>query len=459
MLKVVNPATEEVIQELPTDTPGDIAHKYALCSEAQKERAEKPVKEKQEDIKRFQALLGANMQHLAETLYDPLGKPHKESEVEIAATADRIDFFLEHCSKVMETEYINTHEGAPEEMITYEPLGVVANISAWNYPYFVGTNVFIPALLTGNAVLYKPSEYATLTGLAIARLLHATGLPHHAFTVVVGGGKQGAEILNQPVDAVFFTGSQHTGLKIMESAAPKLMKVQLELGGKDPAYISDDVDVEKVATDLGRDVFYNAGQSCCAIERLYVHEKIFDNFVDTFTKTAQSLVVAHPKGHDTDMGPLARKAQLETLKNQVNDATKKGATILCGGKKLGGKGNYFPPTVLVDVNHNMTVMKHETFGPIIGIQKVANDTEAINLMNDTDYGLTAAVFCHDKNRASTILKTINAGTVYWNCCDRVSPQLPWTGRKLSGVGATLSQEGIRAFLQPKAWHLKPPAPV
>jgi acyl-CoA reductase-like NAD-dependent aldehyde dehydrogenase len=330
----------------------------------------------------------------------------------------------------------------------------VANISAWNYPYFVGSNVFIPALLSGNAVLYKPSEYASLTGCEISKLLHASGVPQDVFAMLVGAGDVGAALLSQPVDGVFFTGSAATGKRILQSLGPNLVKVQLELGGKDPTYVCEDVDIAAAAASLADGAMYNTGQSCCSVERIYVHAAIHDAFVEAFLKEVGGMRVGLPTLEDSYIGPLTREPQLQVLERQVADAVAKGARVLTGGKRIDQPGNWFEPTVLVDVDHTMAVMRDESFGPIIGIQKVVDDDEAVHLMNDTDYGLTAGVYTRSEARAQRILSRVHAGSVYWNCCDRVSPRLPWSGVKQSGIGLTLSTYGIETFTRPKAWHLR-----
>jgi acyl-CoA reductase-like NAD-dependent aldehyde dehydrogenase len=340
------------------------------------------------------------------------------------------------------------------ERIEHTPLGLVANISAWNYPWFVGGNVFIPALLTGNAVLYKASEYATLTGLAMARLLHAAGIPKDVFIAVVGAGDVGAALMAQKIDGLFFTGSYATGAKIAQALGPRMVKLQLELGGKDPTYVCEDANPKTAAESLADGAMYNTGQSCCSVERIYVHEKLYDAFVAAFLQTVHDFKVGDPTAEDTYIGALTRAQQLDVLDAQVADAKAKGATLLCGGHRLNGPGNWYAPTVFSDVNHSMELMREESFGPIIGIQKVSGDVEAVQLMNDTRYGLTAGVFTPNETRARTLLSQVNAGSVYWNCCDRVSPRLPWSGHGDSGVGLTLSTYGIQTFTRPKAWHLR-----
>src|SRR5205823_4047289 len=218
-----------------------------------------------------------------------------------------------------------------EERISHEPLGVIANISAWNYPYFVGSNVFVPALVAGNAVLYKPSEYATLTGLHIAEMLHAAGVPDDTFIAVTGDGATGAALLRQPIDGVFFTGSYATGAKIAAAAGKRMIKVQLELGGKDPVYVCDDVEVKSAAAGLADGAFYNTGQSCCSVERIYVHEKVHDAFVAAFVIEVKSFRIGDPMDENTYIGPMTRRPQLDVLKRQVADAKRKGAKLLAGG--------------------------------------------------------------------------------------------------------------------------------
>jgi acyl-CoA reductase-like NAD-dependent aldehyde dehydrogenase len=453
MLEVINPANGEAIAELATDSPETVAAKYAAARAAQPAWAAVPLEHRIEMLQRFRAALVANLDKLAAILTAEVGKPIKQASNEINGLLGRIDFFVEHAAATLATRVVHDADGM-RERIEHPPLGVVANISAWNYPYFVGGNVFIPALLAGNAVLYKPSEYASLTGCEISKLLHASGVPQDVFVMLVGAGDVGAALLAQPVDGVFFTGSAATGKRILKSLGANLVKVQLELGGKDPTYVCEDVDVAAAAASLADGAMYNSGQSCCSVERIYVHASIHDAFVTAFVNEVRAMRVGLPTLADSYIGPLTRAPQLQVLEQQVADAVAKGARVLVGGKRIEQPGNWFQPTVLVDVNHTMAVMRDESFGPIIGIQAVADDDEAVQLMNDTDYGLTAGVYTRSEARAQRLLAQVQAGSVYWNCCDRVSPRLPWSGVKQSGIGLTLSTYGIATFTRPKAWHLR-----
>jgi len=234
-----------------------------------------------------------------------------------------------------------------------------------------------------------------------------------------------------------------------------MVPCQCELGGKDPLYVANDVkDIKAVAAATADGAFYNNGQSCCAVERIYVHQDIYDRYIDAFMQEVKSYKIGSPTDEGVYVGPLSRKEQLSFLQQQIKDAVSKGATVETGGIRKEEKGYYFEPTVLTNVNHQMLVMKEETFGPVIGIMKVGDDSEAIQLMQDTDYGLTASVYSCSQERAEQILQQVNTGTGYWNCCDRVSASLPWSGRKNSGFGSTLSYAGLRAFVKPKAYHLR-----
>ncbi len=452
-MKIVNPATQKAIQEVQEDDAATIAAKFKDARQAQKAWASAPLDERKSSIARFRELLISESPRLSEVLSSEVGKPITQSRNELKGTLGRIDFFMESVDSVLKERIVHKEPGL-EERISFEPLGVIANLSAWNYPYFVGSNVFLPALLAGNAVLYKPSEFSTLTGLAIADLLHQAGVPKEVFVPVVGAGSVGAALLEQPINGVFFTGSYRTGKRVAEAVVGRMIKVQLELGGKDPTYVCEDVEVKTAAEGLADGAFYNAGQSCCSVERIYVHEKIHDAFVKAFVETARSLVLGDPMDEATTLGPLTRYEQIAVLEAQVRDAQAKGAKLLCGGKRAGSLGNYFEPTVLIDVDHSMELMREESFGPVIGIQKVRDDADALRLMNETEYGLTAGVYTRDRARAEKLMRELNAGSVYWNCCDRVSPRLPWTGRGHSGMGSTLSTIGIETFVQPKAWHLR-----
>ena len=453
-MNIVNPATGAVIAAVEQDDQQSLDIKYNTLKGGQKEWAAVPLQNRIDILQTYSKLLAENIEPLAKTLTDEVGKPFQQSRNEINGSISRIEWLTNNAEKYLADEIMNAAAGMTE-LIRYEPLGIVCNISAWNYPYLVGTNVFVPALLAGNAVSYKPSEFATLTGLQIEKLLKEAGVPENVFQVAIGGAATGEILLNLPLDGYFFTGSYKTGKYIYEKVAPKMVPCQCELGGKDPLYVTDDVeDITAVAAGTADGAFYNNGQSCCAVERIYVHEKVYEAYVDAFVKEVASWKIGNPLEDGVYIGAISRESQLAFLEEQVADAVQKGAKLLTGGKRIKGDGYFFEPTVLTNVNHSMLVMQEESFGPIIGIMKVSNDEEALQMMNDTSYGLTASVYSKNRERAENMLAATDAGTGYWNCCDRVSAALPWSGRKHSGFGATLSHAGIRAFTQPKAFHLR-----
>lgn len=455
-LEILNPATDELLRELPEDDAASVLAKVARARGAQRAWAATPWPERAVVVERFAALVEERLESLARVTTSEVGKPIAQSRNELRGLLGRLRFFLDATPAELADEVVHVDPAAGlEERIRHEPLGVVANVSAWNYPWFVGGNVWLPALLTGNALVYKPSEYATLTGLEVARLWADAGLPPGVFEIAVGGGAVGAALVDARVDGVFFTGSYATGRRVAERVAARMVRVQLELGGKDPAYVCDDVDVVAVAAAVADGAFYNGGQSCCAVERVYVHERVWEPFVEAFVREVRGFAVGDPSDERTYLGPLARRgAAIAHLEAQVADALAKGARCLTGGGRVPGPGSWYAPTVLVDVTDDMAVMREESFGPVIGVARVASDAEALARMADTDYGLTAAVYTPEAGRARRLLEQLDVGTAYWNCCDRVSPRLPWTGRRGSGVGVTLSTYGIEAFTRPKAWHLR-----
>jgi len=454
-LKIHNPATGALLAEVPADDAASVAAKAAAARAALPAWSHVPLVERLAIVQRLRAGVVAELDALAITLTQEVGKPIAQARNELNGLLPRIDFFLEQSEGAIRDEHV-FDGGGMHEQIAHIPLGVVANISAWNYPWFVGCNVIVPALLTGNTVLYKPSEHATLSGRHITRLLHAAGVPADVMQCLVGAGEVGSALLAQRLDGVFFTGSHATGVRIAQAVAPKLLRLQLELGGKDPAYVRADADARAAAESLADGAMFNTGQSCCSVERIYVHQSLHDAFVEHFVATVKGMRIGDPLDEATYIGAITRAPQLAVLKAQVEDALAKGATLHTGGHALPGPGHWFEPTVFSGVDHTMELMREESFGPIIGIQKVAGDAEALALMNDTRYGLTAGVYSRDEAQARELLAQVNAGSVYWNCCDRVSPRLPWSGQGDSGVGLTLSRYGIQAFTRPKAWHLRCP---
>ena len=453
-MNIFNPATEEIITTIQEDDKASLALKFKKLQKSAKQWSAVPIQKRTEILEKFVSMLKENMEELAAILTSEMGKPLQQSRNEINGAGGKALWLAQHATQYLSEEIMSVSDQMTEKIV-HEPLGIICNISAWNYPYNVGVNIFVPALLAGNAVMYKPSEYATLTGLQIGKYLVGAGVPADVFQVAIGEGDVGRALLDMPFDGYYFTGSYQTGQKIYEHVSKKMVPCILELGGKDPVYVADDVvDVAGAAAGIADGAFYNNGQSCCSVERIYVQSGIYDAFVEAFVAEVRSWKMGSPTEDGVYITVLSRRAQLDVLESQVADALAKGAEVLVGGRRVDRKGNYFEPTVLVNVTHDMAVMREESFGPIIGIMRVENDAEAVALMNDTSYGLTAGVYSAGQQRAEAILAQINAGSGYWNCCDRVSAALPWSGRGHSGFGSTLSQVGLRNFTKPKAYHLR-----
>jgi acyl-CoA reductase-like NAD-dependent aldehyde dehydrogenase len=453
-MDILNPATGSKMQTVQSDDELSVREKFATAREAQKGWARRSLSDRMKIVSSFSDLLLRDLEVVARDLSLETGKPVTQARNEVKGSLNKIRFFTEEVTNTIAPKHIRK-DGSTEEILSFDPLGVVLNISAWNYPILVGFNVFLPALLCGNAVLYKPSEYSTLTGLHLTRLLHEAGVPAEVFACVIGDSGLGAELLKLPFDCIGFTGSYATGRKIAENLAGKMTRLIMELGGKDPLYVTDDCGpIEKVAESVAEGVLYNNGQSCCAVERVYVHESVYDDFLVALKSKMALWTVGDPMDEKTMCGAITRAPHLKFLTHQIEDAVAKGGRLLLGGKAIQSAGSFFEPTLVADANHSMELMREESFGPVIGVMKVQNDNEAVELMNDSDYGLTSAVFCQNQRRGRELLERVNTGTGYLNCCDRVSAWLPWSGRNHSGLGTTLSSLGIYAFCHAKGLHLR-----
>lgn len=453
-MDIVNPATGVKFQSIQSDDALSLREKFVAAQQAQALWAQRPLPERAQILRNFASLLQRDQEVIARDLTLETGKPITQSRNEVKGSLNKIRFFVEESESLLAPKQVR-QDGSTAEELHFDPLGVVLNVSAWNYPILVGFNVFLPALLCGNSVVYKPSEYASLTGLHLTRLLHEAGVPSDVFVAVIGDASVGAELLKCPFDCIGFTGSFATGQRISQAVAGRLTRLVLELGGKDPLYVTDDCrDLGSVAASVAEGVLYNNGQSCCSVERVYVHESIYDDFLAALKDQMALWTIGDPLDEKTMCGAITRPQQIEVLTAQINDAVSKGGRLLLGGQRVAGGGSFFAPTLVADADHSMDLMREESFGPVIGVMKVQSDDEAVTLMNDSEYGLTSAVFCADEKRGRALLGRINTGTGYLNCCDRVSAWLPWSGRQHSGLGSTLSHFGVYAFCHPKGLHLR-----
>lgn len=398
------------------------------------------------------AMLDAE-EHIAREITAMMGKPLSQAAKEVQTMAARARHMIAIAEEALADDVIEGPEGL-ERRIERVPIGVVFNMPAWNYPLLTCVNVAIPAILAGNALLLKHSTRTALCGEHFADAYRKAGAPNGLVTALHCDHAMAATIAADPrVGYVAFTGSVAGGHAVYQAVASgHFSDAGLELGGKDAAYVAEDADVARAVAGVVDGACYNAGQSCCGVERVYVHASRYDEVVAGAREAIGKLRLGDPR-NDVDLGPMAQPSSPAFLAGQVEQAASAGAEVLAGGKAttVDGRGRFFEPTLLVGVTHEMKVMREESFGPILPIMKVADDAEALTLMNDSDLGLTASVWTTDRDRAATLARRLEVGTVYMNACDVLDPALPWTGVKDTGKGSTLSRLGFQHLTRPRSW--------
>jgi acyl-CoA reductase-like NAD-dependent aldehyde dehydrogenase len=457
-LPIVNPYTSEVLREIPYDTPRTLDEKLARAQASQRRWREVPLEKRIREVRAAGEYFKKNMEEVARDVTLQMGKPIKEARGEVKTLLARSERMLEIAPAALATDVLPSKPGF-QLRIQHDPIGVVLDIAAWNYPLIVPVNVVVPALIAGNAVIVKHSPITPLCGLHFERAFESLSVPGLVANVVVSNEDAERMIGDARIDYVSFTGSVATGRKVYAAAAKRLIDVGLELGGKDPAYVAEDADLDFACENVVEGACYNAGQSCCAVERVYVHAKHYDAFLRVAREHLAALKPGDPLDEGTTLGPLARKEALDVLDAQVKDAVKRGAKVLAGGKRAphpAGKSTslFFEPTLLADCPNDALVMQEESFGPLVPVARVRDDAEAIERMNDSRYGLTASVWTKDPARAEHFARALEAGTVFQNRCDYLEPSLAWTGVKESGIGSTLSRYGFFHLTRRKSIHFR-----
>ena len=396
-----------------------------------------------------------NRKQIAMDLCEQMGRPLKFADGEINGFFERANYLCSIAEQTLASDVFNDKAGF-ERSIEHVPLGIIFVISAWNYPLLITVNSVIPALIAGNTVLLKHSGLTPKIGIHFENAFKKLGdFDNLLFNSILTHETTGKIIEELPIDHVIFTGSVKGGHEIMKHAGKTFLAPALELGGKDGAYVHEDANIDYAAETLVDGAMFNSGQSCCGIERVYVHEKIYEQFINKVKEAMSGYVLGDPKDENTNLGPLASARSADYMLDQIKDAKVKGANIILGGdKELIEKGTFFQPTLLTNVSHAMNVMKEENFGPILPIMKVSGVDEAITLINDSDYGLTSCVFTHSKEIATQVAKQADTGTVFMNRCDYLDPALPWTGVKNSGRGSALSKYGFHNVTRRKSIHFK-----
>jgi acyl-CoA reductase-like NAD-dependent aldehyde dehydrogenase len=452
----LNPATGEVLREIECAGQGEVFRAVGRASEAQAGWAELGLRRRTALIREFQARLQAKKSEIAAAITREAGKPLAEALVtEVLVVLDAARFLLDNAWGLLRDEPVphgNLATKLKRGWLVREPHGVIGIISPWNYPFSIPATETLAALIAGNAVVLKPSELTPLIALEFASLLHAAGVPKDVFHVVIGEGPTGAALLHSPLDKLVFTGSVATGKRIAAAAAGRLLPVVLELGGKDPMLVLEDADLDVASSAAVWGAFVNAGQACLSVERCYVHRSLYERFVAECAEKAKQLHVGNGMDAETDVGPMIHERQVSLVESHVEDANARGARVLTGGKRLSEVGaNFYAPTVLAEVTHEMRVMQEETFGPVLPIMAVADDDEAVRLANDSEYGLAASVWTSDAKRGERLARRIRAGTVMVNdviSCFGIS-EAPHGGVKSSGFGRTHGRFGLEEMVRLK----------
>jgi len=456
-LRCVSPIDGSVYVERSLASSSEIAKALERARTAQAGWRRVPVGERRALLSKAVDAFVAEGHEIAEEITRQMGRPIRYSPGEVHGFEERARHMLDIAEAHLADIAVAPKAGFTR-FIRRDPLGVVLVIAPWNYPYLTAVNSVVPALVAGNAVILKPSAQTPLCAERFAEAFAAAGLPegvfqylhlsHDAALAMIGGGS---------VDFVAFTGSVPAGHAVQEAAAKRFIGAGLELGGKDPAYVRADADLDHAVENLVDGAFFNSGQSCCGIERIYVHAAVHDRFVEGFAALAADYRLGNPLDQDTTLGPMVRTAAADFVRGQITEAVSAGARALIDpsafpADDLGSP--YLAPQVLVDVDHSMRVMTEETFGPVVGIMKVASDDEAVRLMKDSAFGLTASIWTIDEQAAIAIGDRIETGTWFMNRCDYLDPALAWTGVKDSGRGCTLSQLGFDQLTRPKSFHLR-----
>jgi acyl-CoA reductase-like NAD-dependent aldehyde dehydrogenase len=457
LLKTISPVDGSVYVERPLHNADDIDRVLASAVKAQKDWRDVTVAERTAYLSKFVDAFVANIDEISEGLAWQMGRPIKYSPGEVRGTEERAREMINIAESSLKDIIVDEKEGF-HRYIHREPLGVVFVVPAWNYPYLIAINSIVPALAAGNAVVLKHSAQTPLCSEQFDKAFKTAGLPEGLFQYLHLSHAGTAEVIQDSrVDFVAFTGSVSGGHSIQKTAAESFVGVGLELGGKDPAYVRADANLPFAIENLVDGSFFNSGQSCCGIERIYVHESVYDKFVEGFVEIVKQYKLGSPLDPETTLGPLAKKGGADLVRKQIDDAVKAGARALIDPSlfpqtSLGD--SYMAPQVLVDVDHSMDVMAEETFGPVVGIMKVKSDDEAIKLMNDSPYGLTASVWTENQEEAVKLANMIETGTCFMNRCDYLDPALAWVGVKDTGRGCTLSSVGYEHLTRPKSFHLR-----
>ncbi len=457
MIKTISPIDGSVYYSGKENIQKDIEQTLNSAKKAFPDWSDLPVKERAKYVTLFVEEIRKVKKDIALEITWQMGRPLSQTPGEINGFVERASYMIDIAEEALASQELKDQNNFKRWMERI-PFGVVAVLSPWNYPFLTSVNAIVPALMAGNTVILKHSFQTPLVAERYAQAAKNAGFPEGVFQILHLNHKNTACLIaHLNVDAVLFTGSVTAGIAIQNSLMHKFIPCGLELGGKDPAYVRSDANLEMTIENLVDGSFFNSGQSCCGIERIYVHESLYDQFVDGFVDITKKYQLGNPLESGINIGPMVKTSAADFVRKQINEAVKKGArslvdeSIFAASKK---ETPYLSPHVLVNVDHGMDVMTEESFGPVVGIMKVKNDAQAIELMNDSHYGLTASIWTKDIDQAQIIGDEIETGTVFMNRCDYLDPALAWTGVKNSGRGVTLSKVGYDHVTRVKSFHFR-----
>ena len=452
-LRTISPVDGSVYVERPLASAAEINKALDVARAAQAEWRTVPVATRQEILRKAVAAFVAKKDEIAAEM----GRPISQAGGEVNGFKERADYMIDIAPEAL-GDYNPGEKAGFNRFIRREPLGVVAIIAPWNFPYLTAVNGVVPALMAGNAVVLKHSHQTPLCAERFAEAFEAAGLPKGLFQYLHLSHADAEKLMGDiRVDFVNFTGSVPGGHAVQQAVGGKFIATGMELGGKDPAYLRSDVNIDHAVENVIDGAFFNSGQSCCGIERIYAHESVFDAFVEKATDLVSQYRLGSPIDTETNLGPMVRAASAAVVRGQIADAIRDGAKALIDPSKFAANKEgtpYLAPQVLINGDHSMRVMSEESFGPVVGIMKVTSDEEAIALMNDSEFGLTASIWTADEDAALSIGDRLQTGTVFMNRADYLDPALAWTGVKNSGRGCTLSKLGYESLPRPKSFHLR-----